>query len=122
MARSRSRVKKEDKDPKVNPLVDPFLDTTQQYFSDLDSVSNVWDDSVSDSFQHEITEYSRNKTKEYLESIIDIYTSYQHLLEAAENLKKWEAGFGGRLSLLDIGMLAERQMSRLFFNRDDQRL
>lgn len=121
MARSKSKHKKENKEVKNNPLIDPFWDTAQQFFDDLYSVSEVWDDSASDSFRFEITEHSRQKTEDYLNSVNEVYTYYNILLESTDQLTNWEAGFGGKLSLLDIGMLAERQMSRLLFNRDDQR-
>ncbi|MBS9783538.1 MAG: hypothetical protein KGV46_03190 [Pasteurella sp.] len=105
----------------INPLVDPFLLPTKAFFEELKSVGDVWSDTVSDSFRYEVTEYSEEVVREYLEALISIYNAYETIVAEAENLTSPTAGMGGWLSLLDISMIAERGVSRLFFNRDDHR-
>jgi len=124
MARSNPNNKQTNKhkfEP-INPLVDPFHDSTYYFFQELNKVREVWDDATSESFRHEVTEYSRNITKEYVLGVLDLYNKYTAILEEAEKLKSPTAGFGGWLSLLDLKVIAERGVSRLFFNRDDHRL
>ena len=123
MARS-SNNKQQTADRKtesINPLVDLFQDACYDYFQELDKVAEVWNDAASDSFRHEVTEHSRKVTKEYLMGVVEIYHRYTVILEEAEKLTKWNAGFGGWMSFLDLSMVAERGISRLFFNRDDHR-
>lgn len=103
-------------------MVDLFHDSCYDYFQELKKVSDVWNDNASESFRHEVTEHSQQVTKEYLMGVIEIHDRYTAILEEAEKLKSWNAGMGGWLSFLDISMLAKRGISRLFFNRDDQRL
>jgi len=105
----------------INPLVDLFHDSTYYFFQELSKVSDEWDDAASESFRHEVTVHSQNITKEYLESVLDIYNKYTVILQEAEKLTKWNAGFGGWMSFLDLSMVVERGVSRLFFNRDDHR-
>ncbi len=105
----------------INPLIDPLILPARVFFEELDSIENVWNDKVSDSFRHEVTEYSRTITREYLEALISFYNAYEVIIEEANKLTSPTAGMGGWLSLLDISVIAERGVSRLFFNRDDHR-
>jgi len=124
MARSNTNNQQtqEHKFESINPLVDPFHDSCYYFFQELNKVSEVWDDAASESFRHEVTVHSQNITKNYVEGVLDIYEKYSVILEQAQKLTKWNAGFGGWMSFLDLSMVVERGVSRLFFNRDDHRL
>ncbi len=124
MARSNPRNRQPNQHifESINPLVDPFHDSTHYFFQELDNVGEVWNDAASDSFRHEVTEHSRNITKDYVMGVLEIYERYTAILEEAQKLTKWNAGLGGWMSWVDLTMVAERAVSRLFFNRDDHRL
>jgi hypothetical protein len=124
MARSNSNKSNtpEHKMEPINPLVDLFHDSTYYFFQELNKVGEVWNDAASDSFRHEVTEHSRKITGDYLMAVCEIYGRYSAILEEAQKLTKWNAGLGGWMSFLDLSMVAERGVSRLFFNRDDHRL
>jgi len=118
---SNKRNNSSNKIESINPLVDPFHEPCFVFFKELDKVEDMWNDSASNSFRHEVTEYSRKTTKEYLEAVNNIFESYSAILSEAQKLKKWNAGFGQWMSFLDLSVVAERGISRLFFNRDDHR-
>ena len=124
MARSLNNVQKycTTKCESINPLADPVTESMYELFLELNKVEEVWNDSVSDSFRHEVTEHTKETSKEYVIAIIQLYERYLQILEQAKQLTNTTAGFGGWLSFLDLQVIAERGVSRLFFNRDDQRL
>ena len=105
----------------LHPLVMSFAEPTRNYFLTMGDFSDKWDDSAADHFREDVVECCRNTTRDFLYSVVALTKGYEQILQRAMALTKWSAGFGGALSILDIEMLAERQMSRLIFKRDDQR-
>jgi len=105
----------------LHPLVQQFADPVRNYFLTMNDFSDKWDDATSDRFKEEVVDHCRKTTYDFLCSVIALTDGYENILQQAQSLTKWNAGFGRFLSIIDIEMLAERQMSRLIFKRDDQR-
>ncbi len=105
----------------INPLVDVFHDSWFTFRNELDNVEKVWNDAASESFRHEVTDYSKKVSLEYLQGVIKIFQGYKIIVEESQKLTNWNAGMHGWMSLFDVGMLAERGLSRLLFKRDDYR-
>ena len=111
----------EGTESQLHPLVQPFAEPARNYFLTMDNFYDKWDDATSDRFKEDIVEYCRETTKDYLLSVIELADGYEAILKRAQSLTSTCAGFGKFLSIIDIEVIAERQMSRWFFNRDDQR-
>ena len=92
------------------------------YFCTVSSIYDKWDDSAADSFSEGPVERTRKVSKRYMQSLIKLERGYPMILQEAEKLTNWNAGLGGFLSILDIGMLIDRQISRNLFGHDDFRL
>lgn len=87
----------------------------------MDNFSDKWDDASSAHFKEEVVEHSRRVSYDYIHSVLNLANNYEYLLQQAQSLLGWKAGFGGWLSITDIAMLVDRQTSRFCFGRDDQR-
>ncbi len=111
----------ENAEPQLHPLIEQFVEPSKAYFQKMDNFSDQWDDAASDRFKNEVVERCRKTTYNYLKDMVTLTNGYEAILQEAQSLLDWKAGFGGFLSILDIEMLAERQTSRWLFNRDDQR-
>lgn len=105
----------------LHPLLELYVEPTQQFFSTMDNFSDSWNDIASERFKDEVVNQCRKETIDYLHSLVALTNGYEAILKEAQNLLDWKAGFGGFLSFNDIEILAERQVSRWLFNRDDQR-
>ena len=105
----------------LHPLLELYVEPTQQFFSTMDNFSDSWNDIASERFKDEVVNQYRKETIDYLHSLVALTNGYEAILKEAQNLLDWKAGFGGFLSFNDIEILAERQVSRWLFNRDDQR-
>lgn len=106
---------------RLHPLLELYVEPAQQFFSVMDHFSSQWDDAASDSFKDEVVNRCRKETLDYLHALVSLTNGYEQILRQAQSLTDWKAGFGGWLSIIDIEMLAQRQVSRWLFNRDDQR-
>ena len=111
----------ENAESQLHPLIEQFVEPSKAYFDKMDNFSGQWDDAASDQFKDEVVERCRKTTYNYLKSLVSLTNGYEAILQEAQSLLDWKAGFGGFLSIIDIEMLAERQTSRWLFNRDDQR-
>ncbi|MDP0530675.1 hypothetical protein NLB58_02135 [Porphyromonas gingivalis] len=108
-------------DYQLHPLIQQFVDPSRIYFQTMDNFSDKWDDSASECFRDEVVDYCRKTTYDFLCSVISLTNGYEQILRQAQNLTEWDAGFGKFLSIIDLEVLAERQVSRWIFKRDDQR-
>ena len=111
----------EGTESQLHPLIQQFVEPSRNYFQTMGNFSDKWDDSTSDRFKEEIVECCRETTYDFLCSAISLTVGYEQILRQAQSLTEWNAGLGKFLSIIDLEMLAERQMSRWFFKRDDQR-
>lgn len=111
----------EGAESQLHPLIQQFVEPSRNYFQTMDNFSDKWDDSTSDRFREEVVDYCRKTTYDFLCSVISLTDGYEQILQQAQSLTEWNAGFGKFLSIIDLEMLAERQMSRWIFKRDDQR-
>lgn len=108
-------------EPELPPVVKDFTEPTRKFFYSMDNFSDKWDDASSAHFKDEVVNHSRKVTYDYILSVLQLVNEYDFLLQQAERLLDWNAGFGSRLSLMDIGMLVQRQSSRLLLGRDYHR-
>lgn len=92
------------------------------YFLTVSSIYDKWDDSSADRFNEGPVARTRKISERYMKSLINLERGYPMILEEAGKLTNWNAGLGGFLSILDIGMLIDRQISRNLFGHDDFRL
>ena len=111
----------QDDSSRLHPLLELYVEPAQQFFSVMESFSDSWNDIASDRFKDEVVNRCRKETLDYLHALVSLTNGYEQILQQAQSLTDWKAGFGGRLSIIDIQMLAQRQVSRWLFNRDDQR-
>lgn len=107
--------------PTMHPLIKQFIEPTRVYFEKMNDFSDQWDDAASDRFKDTVVNHCRKTTWEFIQSLAALTDGYEQILQQAKSLLDCKAGFGGFLSIIDIEMLAERQVSRWLFNRDDQR-
>jgi hypothetical protein len=103
------------------PIVDIFQEPSAKFFQVMDNFSEKWDDASSARFKDEVVQHARTVSIDFIRSVLNMANSYEQLLQAAQSLLSTTAGSGGWLSFNDIGMLAERQVSRWLFNCDDYR-
>lgn len=108
-------------DVQFHPLVDGLMVPSKAYFDKMDHFSHQWDDVASDQFKEEVVERCRKTSLNFLKATVSLTDGYEQLLQEAQSLLKCTAGFGRALSIIDLEMLADRQLSRWLFGRDDQR-
>lgn len=121
MENEKQQTAAEEAQPKTHPLIEQFIEPTRDYFAKMSDFSDQWDDAASDRFKDTVVNHCRKTTWEFIQSLATLTNGYEQILQQAQSLLDWKAGFGGFLSIIDIEMLAERQVSRWLFNRDDQR-
>ena len=109
-------------EPTLPPVVELFREPASKFFLAMSDYSDKWDDASSARFKEEVVEHARKVSYDYIRSILNLANNYDYLLQQAQGLLSWKAGFGGFLSITDIAMLVDRQTSRVCFGRDDQRL
>lgn len=112
----------EKAEPHLHPLIEQFVEPSKAYFQKMDNFSDQWDDAASERFKDEVVDCCRKTTYDFLKSMVTLTNGYEAILQEAQKLLDWKAGFGGWLSITDIAMLVDRQTSRLLFGRDDNRL
>lgn len=108
-------------EPLLPPIIELFREPSIKFFQVMDNFSDKWDDASSAHFKEEVVEHSRRVSYDYIHSVLNLANNYEYLLQQAQSLLGWKAGFGGWLSITDIAMLVDRQTSRFCFGRDDQR-
>lgn len=121
MEKEEQQMTAEEAQSKLHPLIEQFVESSKAYFQKMDNFSDQWDDAASDRFKDEVVERCRKTTYDFLKGMVSLTNGYEAILQEAQKLLDWKAGFGGWLSIIDIEMLAERQTSRWLFGRDDQR-
>ena len=96
----------------------PLAEAAYPYFQNT-YIFDRWNDYAAECFNENAIDHNRKVFADYMKALINLEKGYTVIYQEAVKLTQWDAGMGGFLSILDIGMLLERQISRNIFGHDD---